>query len=145
MSSATDRIDRPNPTRFLWLVVLAGVISLFQFAANGWVASGHGLNDRYGFDLAASGGGVYIKTVYSGGPAGGKLREGDKVVALDDDTQVSRVGWHDLIKYRLHGPPDGAGYSLRVLRDGSEQAVRLQLSTYRLPQLPFLFHYGSPA
>ena len=37
-------------------------------------------------------------------------------------------------QYRLHDRPDGAGYSLRVLRDGSEQGVRLQLSTYRLPQ-----------
>ncbi|MEP7340844.1 MAG: protein kinase [Acidobacteriota bacterium] len=129
-----NRLDRSNSMRFLWLVAFAGVVVVFQLAANGWVAYRHGLNDRYGFDLAASGGGVYVKIVYANGPAEGRLQVGDRVIALDDDIQVSRTGWRDLVKYRLHGRPEGTSYALRVLRDGSEQTIRLQLATYRLPQ-----------
>jgi serine/threonine protein kinase len=133
MPALPNRLDDPVPSRFLWLVALAGVIVVFQFVANGWVAYRHGLDDRYGFDLAASGDGVYVKTVYADGPAAGKLQVDDKIIALDDATQVSHSGWRDLIKYRLRDRPDGASYTLRVLRGGSEQDVRLQLFTYRPP------------
>src|SRR5690349_19094350 len=101
MPSETSRINDPNPTRFLWLVVLAGVIVVFQFAANGWVAYRHGIYDRYGFDLATPGDGVYVKTVFDNGPAAGKLQAGDKVIALDEATDVGQIAWRDLVKYRL--------------------------------------------
>jgi serine/threonine protein kinase len=133
MPALTDRSNHLNSKRFLWLVALAGILVVFQFAANGWVAYRHGLHDRYGFELAAPNDGVYVKTVFANGPAAGKLQLGDKIIALDDLTEVSRIGWRDLVKYRLRDRPDGASYILRVVREGSEQTVQLQLSTYRPP------------
>jgi len=114
-------------------VVLSGAIALGCYLFAGVMVVRYRNLSKYGYGTVRQGDGVYIAVVDQQGPAAGKLQVGDKILALNDDTRVSRIGPF----WKLNSVPLGQPYTMRIERHGGEQQIELKqvlfpISIYRV-------------
>ncbi|MEO8025230.1 MAG: protein kinase [Bryobacteraceae bacterium] len=108
--------------RFFWLALAAGIL-----ASGVWIfeAANVFLVGRYqkviGWSPVLQKGTWQVGSVTSGGPAHGKLRPGDRLVSIDGDSNVNRIG----PLWRLTDSPVDRSYRVEVLRDERPVSVVL--------------------
>lgn len=117
---------------FFWLVALTGVITIGIFAFNLFLTYRYGHWDKFGYQLETRGERVYIAEVDPQGPAAGKLDRDDQVLALTEATGTVPMVWDRSLKQKLHASPPGTAYSLRIIRQGMEKSVDLQIMMFRM-------------
>jgi hypothetical protein len=113
---------------FAWLTVLLGgaVLALYVFAVVMVVRLGP-QSRQPGWTAARANAVWRVRTVDANGPAGGKLRANDVILAIDDDARFSVVD--PALKLRSLAP--GATYSIQTLRGGVAREARLELPQRR--------------
>ncbi len=119
---------------FFWVVgiTLAGLVALFGYAA--WrmpqdVAV-------FGWQGARRGAAIQVTRVDPAGPAAGKLQPGDRLLSLNGDTNVARVG--SAVYRRSLGI--GEHYRIQVNRGGATKEYVLEVNRRR-PDLRFPLAY----
>ena len=102
---------------FFWIALLMGafVIGLYVFAAVMVFRYG-GLTKDFGWSYASSGQAVYVTDVDPQRGAAGRLQAGDQILAINNETRVSRVAPY----YVLREISAGSFYTIRIQRNGDE-------------------------
>jgi hypothetical protein len=107
-----------------WWRLVLGVISVIPFAAAVvavhviWRHGGQAPSPGWTVDV----GRVVITEIDAGGPAGGKLRPGDRIVAIDGDRRVAVLGTY----WKLGQLRPGQSYDIEFEREGSVHRVALE-------------------
>jgi serine/threonine-protein kinase len=109
---------------FFWIVLLFGtvVLGLYVFAGVMIIRYGNFTKD-FGWKYASSSQGVDIGDVDPRGPAAEKLQPGDRILAINNETRISRVA----PSYLLRQIPAGSVYTIRVQRGGNDYEFELVL------------------
>jgi len=122
---------------FFWIALLVGaiVLGLYVFAGAMFFRYGS-LTKDFGWKYTSNGQAVYVSDVDPQRAAAGKLQAGDQILAINNETRVSRVA----PRYPLREISAGSVYSIRVQRNGDEFEFEL-----RLPPLATDPRYFGPA
>jgi hypothetical protein len=112
---------------FFWVAVGLGALVVAAYAFAGWLFARYGGEVvKLGWSYALRGDRWYVSGVETGGPAEGKLRPGDRIEAIDDDTRVrGAVRWTGPVWLRVRRLEAGQAYTVRVARDAAEIEVSL--------------------
>ena len=130
-SSASSPAVRPARPAFFWLVLALGLLLAAVFGAGTLVLLRYGgERGRLGWQTMETPAGVVVRAVDVGGPADGRLRAGDRIVAVGGDRRVNEPSLHWLLA-RVR---PGGSYTLRVARAEGEQDVSLEAGTQRTPR-----------
>lgn len=135
MPETTTRNSRPRASGqpwFFWFVALAGVLTLCIFAFNLVIAYRHSQWDTLGYQIENRGDGFYATEIDPNGPAAGKLSPDDRILSISRGTSTLPIEWDRTIKYALQAQPPGTVYSLRIIRQGREQTLSLQMSPFQM-------------
>src|SRR6185503_428604 len=109
--------------RFVWVVWLMALAALAAFSTATWrlVEQGFTLTS-VGWSETRHGAETFVTAVDATGPAAGRVRPGDRIVALDGLRPINSMG----TRYQRSALAPGDTYELTVMRDG-------ELGTQRLP------------
>jgi eukaryotic-like serine/threonine-protein kinase len=108
----------PHPFRWIVRTAAAATAALFLYAA--WILPSP--LTAFGWNARAQRGELYITAVDPGGPAAGLLQRGDRLVSVNGDVNVSRVG---AVAHR-NAMAVGEIYQVVIERGGERQAHTLQ-------------------
>ncbi len=82
-----------------------------------------------GFSTEYRAGAFFVSRILAGGPSDGRLKVGDRLLAIDGDPRAERVG----PAFRIRQLPGGSSYELLVGRGQERLAVRLRLENAPRP------------
>ena len=115
---------------FFWFIIIAGLLFIgFGVFAASMIFKYHRL-DKYGYTIEPGPRGVIVTGVAANGPAAGKLRVGDEILAINGDARFSRVTqffWRSSFL-------EGGNLSFRIERNGIEQELNLSNDPYPTSQ-----------
>lgn len=117
---------------FFWFVALAGVVTLGLFAFNFLITYQYSQWDKFGYQLESRGDGIFVTEIDPNGPAMGKLLPDDKVLSVSRGTITLPIEWDRTVRYAVQAQPAGTIYTLRIVRQGIEKNVDLQMTPFRL-------------
>jgi hypothetical protein len=119
----------PAPRRpaFFWFAIACGIAISGMWASTAYVAYRNTGGRDFGWESLYSRAGWTAVNVYTGGPADGKLRSGDRFLAFNGDTRATRIG-PDAFRQFLR---PGSDYSIRVLRHGETHEYRLRVQPWQ--------------
>lgn len=113
---------------FFWFVVIAGALVLGCYVFSGLMIFRYGtLTKEFGWESLPRKGAWYISKVDTDGAATSKLQAGDKILAINGDTRISRAGPYST---RWAMAPESS-YTIRVERDSAQQQYQLSVPLNR--------------
>ena len=112
---------------FFWFVVLLAAITFAFYCFAGLMIYRYGnLTKDYGWKYDAKGQSVYyISEVDPRGPAAGALQVGDQIIAINEDTRISKPGVR-LMWVKLRSIAPGNAYTIRVMRGTEDLQFQLK-------------------
>jgi hypothetical protein len=118
--------------RFFWVVLVSSAILLgiFSFQLFQILSFGDILRSP-GWSANASPSGWVVGYVQAYGPASGKLRPGDKLLAIDGDPRAARIGTYLFFYHKAAGER----YTVEVQRALSRLDIELQVAATHFPAL----------
>ena len=131
--------NRKHP--FFWFAILCGAVFLGLYVFTGWMIVRYGtIRKDLGWEGTNHGSEWYISYVFPDGPAAKTLKQGDRILALNGDPRVGRIG----PVFKLPDILSQAEYTIRISRGGDELDFVLSMPTTRsfhqlwelLPSLP---------
>jgi eukaryotic-like serine/threonine-protein kinase len=130
-STASPPATRSGRPPFFWLVLALGLLLAAVFGAGTLVLARHGgERGRRGWEASPTAAGLVVRAVDRHGPAAGRLRAGDRVVAVNGDTRVSDLS----LEWLLLPVPPGGEYTLRVALPDGEREVALTAGSQQAPR-----------
>ena len=118
--------------RFFWFVLVSSAIllgifafQLFQILSSGDILCGPG------WSADASPSGWIVGNVQPDGPAFGKLRHGDRLLAIDGDLRAARIGTF----WFLNPKAAGECYTVEVQRASNRIDIELRTAAIHIPAL----------
>ena len=133
-----DRLASTRRHPFVWIVWFTAVVAFVTFCFGGWLlVRDGGAAASFGWADEVRDGAWHVATVDPAGPAAGLLAPGDRLISVNDDTNVERAG---VGAYRRE-LKIGQDYQLGVNRDGQAQSIVLGVAagTNRLPERVTMF------
>lgn len=119
---STHRQRRPA---FFWLVIAACPLFAATFSVTVYLAVHHfGAQKAPGWNVRVDRAGWIVTDIEKGGPADGRLEDGDRLLAINNDRQAAIIG----VSYWRHVEPDST-YRVDVERRGGPVSVDLVLPT----------------
>jgi hypothetical protein len=102
----------------LWLALALGCVVFACYAFGAWLLVSHGeLMRSFGWEATLRDHRWIVSGVDPLGPAAGKLHNGDRLLAFNEDGRAEKIG-PELFMYFL---PLGSAYSVRVWRNRLNQ------------------------
>jgi GAF domain-containing protein len=120
---------RDRKPLFYWFVLATGATLLGLYVFAGWMIVRYGtIGKELGWETDSHGGEWYISIVFPNGPTTGILQVGDRILALNGDTRVGRIG----PGFKLQEiPPEQTSYTIRVARGSNELEFALSMPLSR--------------
>ena len=121
----SDRLSGPTARPwFLRFALLIGSVVLGCYAFGAWViVRPSGIPKTFGWDAAMRDHRWIVSGVDPSGPAAGKLHNGDRLLAFNEDRRAEQIG-PELFMYFL---PPGSAYTVHVWRNPRESDTTLAL------------------
>jgi hypothetical protein len=116
--SVAASIERPNSRPlFLWVALLLGGVVFGCYAFGAWIiVRPSAIPKTFGWDAVMHRRLWIVSGVDPSGPAAGKLHNGDRLLAFNEDRRAEQIG-PELFMYFL---PPGSTYTVRVWRNPAE-------------------------
>lgn len=120
---------------FLYLVfLLAGIVIAAQSVAFLSILRYGGIERNVGWEIGRDSKGRYIESVDPLGPSAGKLKVGDRLVAINGDTRVQQGPvFTGTITFKVGTIPVHSIYTIRVLREQTVLDVPLTMEVNPIP------------
>lgn len=118
-----DMRDQPSRPAFVWLVVLVCVVYAGFFAFTAYeLARHHGVVKAPGWAIRATNAGWFVSDVDAAGPAAGRIRRGDRLLAINGDDRYATLG---IFNWRL--VDGGSTYRIDLDRRGERVSLALPM------------------
>ncbi len=122
-SKSPSFLQQRSKSFFFWLTLATGIVILGCYAFTGVMIYRYGaLSKDFGWTTTKKSDGLYVGKVDSPGPAAGILQAGDRLVAINDDPRVNRLG----VSYQNYQIAWDDSYKIRVERNTIEQQFELK-------------------
>ncbi len=123
---------------FLWLALTLGALVFGCYTFGVWIILRHGETAKlFGWEATLQNNRRIVSGVDPSGAAAGTLRNGDRLLAFNEDKRAEQIG-PELFMYFL---PPGSAYTIRVWRSQVEPNLNLALKLPKRPTTGFVFSH----
>lgn len=130
LESSANRLLRKSP--FLLIVWLGGLLTLAAFIFALVMVFRYGaLAKEFGWQYQATGDAWFVSSVDPTGAAAGKLKVGDRILAINSEAQIARLGPDVNLYLKRDWLPGQSRYGIRVKRGPEELSFTLDVSIRR--------------
>jgi RIO-like serine/threonine protein kinase len=117
---------------FFWVALLVGVVLLGFYVFAGLMIFRYGtLSKDFGWEYSSRGDNWYVSEVDRNGVAGDKLQAGDRIIAINNDEWITRIGTDLNLHLKLDVIPAETAYTIRVERAGAQHEYDLSVPLKR--------------
>jgi eukaryotic-like serine/threonine-protein kinase len=117
---------------FFWVALLVGVLLLGFYVFAGLMIFRYGtLSKDFGWEYSSKGDNWYVSEVDPNGVAADKLEPGDRVIAINNDEWITRIGTDLNLHLKLDVIPAETAYTVRVERAGAQDEYELSAPLQR--------------
>lgn len=104
---------------FFWVASAAGVLLLGFYVFAGLMIFRHGtLSKDAGWEYSSKGDNWYVSEIDPNGAAADKLQAGDRIIAINNDEWITRIGTDLNLHLKLETIPPDTPYNIRIERTG---------------------------
>lgn len=117
---------------FFWIALFIGVLLLGFYVFAGLMIYRYGtLSKDFGWEYNSRGDRWYVSAVDPNGVAANKLEPGDRIIAIDGDEWITRIGDDLNLHLKTETLPAQTAYTIRVERGGTQQDYELSVPLRR--------------
>lgn len=117
---------------FFWVALFIGVLLLGFYVFAGLMLYRYGtLSKDLGWEYNSRGDSWYVNGVDPKGVAANKLEPGDRIIAIDGDEWITRIGADLNLHLKVDVIPGETAYKIRLERSGAEQEYELSVPMLR--------------
>lgn len=117
---------------FFWVALFIGVLLLGFYVFAGLMIYRYGtLSKDFGWEYNSRGDNWYVSGVDPNGVAANKLEPSDRIVAIDGDEWITRIGDDLNLHLKTEVLPAQTAYTIRVERGGTQQDYELSVPLRR--------------